>query len=70
MKPSLLRKADRMKKDRAPAPRVHIFWWELDETYDMVQARIRAKIASGEASESDRFITYTWTRPKGEGANG
>jgi hypothetical protein len=70
MKPSLLRKADRMTKDRTPEPRVHIFWWELDETYDMVEARIRAKIASGEASESDRFITYTWTRPKGDGAGG
>jgi hypothetical protein len=67
MKLSLLRKADRMAKDRAPAPRTHIFWWELDETRDMVRARIRACIASGEASENDRFVTFTWTRPEGDG---
>jgi hypothetical protein len=65
MKPSVVRKADRLAKERAPEPRMHIFWWELDETREMVQARIRAKIASGEASENDCFVTYTWTRPEG-----
>ena len=67
MKTSLVRKADRMEKDRAPEPRMHFFWWEEDETYDMVQARIRARITSGEASESDRFVTFTWRRPEGDG---
>jgi hypothetical protein len=67
MKPSVLRKADRVAKDRAPEPRMHFFWWEEDETRDMVQARIRAKIASGEASPNDRFVTFTWRRPEGDG---
>jgi hypothetical protein len=67
MKMSLVRLADRVEKDRAPEPRMHFFWWELDETYDMVEARIRARIASGEASENDRFVTFTWRRPEGEG---
>jgi hypothetical protein len=68
MKASVVRKADRIAKARAPKPRTHIFWWEQDETRDLVRARIRAKIASGEASRNDRFVTYTWTRPEGEGA--
>jgi len=70
MKPSVVRKADRMAKDRAPKPRMHFFWWELDETRDMIQARIRAKIASGEASENDRFVTFSWRRPEGDGPDG
>jgi hypothetical protein len=32
MKPSVVRKADRMAKDRAPKPRMRFFWWKLDET--------------------------------------
>ena len=67
MKPSMVRKADRIAKDRTPKPRMHFFWWELDETYDMVQARMRAKIASGEASENDRFVVFSWTRPEEDG---
>jgi len=69
MKTSLVRKADRVEKDRAPEPRMRFFWWDLDESYDMVQARIRASIASGEASPNDRFVTFTWRRPEGEGAH-
>jgi len=46
MKESLVRKVDRMLEDRAPEPRMRFVWWELDETYDMVEARIRARIAS------------------------
>jgi hypothetical protein len=70
MKASMVRKADRIAKDRAPKPRMHIFWWEQNETHAQVEARIRAKIASGEASETDQFVTFTWTRPEGEGSNG
>jgi hypothetical protein len=70
MKASLLRKADRVAKDRAPKPEMHYFWWDLDEPHEAVQARIRAKIASGRASETDCFVTFTWTRPEGEGAGG
>jgi hypothetical protein len=67
MKESLIRKADRMLEDRAPEPQMRFVWWDLDETYDMVEARIRARIASGEASENDEFVTFTWRRPEGEG---
>jgi hypothetical protein len=67
MKPSMLRKADRIAKDRALKPRMHFFWWGLDETCDMVQARVRAKIASGEASENDRFVTFSWRRSEDDG---
>jgi hypothetical protein len=67
MKESVVRKADRMLRERAPKPRMHFFWWELDETYEMVEARIRARIASGEASANDRFVTFTWRRPEEEG---
>jgi hypothetical protein len=35
---------------------------------DAVDARIRAKIAGGEANPHDRFVTFAWTRPEGEGA--
>jgi hypothetical protein len=66
MKSSAVRKAARMAKARAPQPRMHCFWWELDEAYDAVQARIRASIASGEASPNDRFVTFTWRRSEGE----
>jgi hypothetical protein len=67
MKSSSVRKAARMAKARAPKPRMHFFWWELDEPYEAVQARIRASIASGEASPNDRFVTFTWRRSEGEG---
>jgi hypothetical protein len=64
MKSSVIRKADRIAKGRAPKPRMHFFWWELDETRDMVRARIRARIASGAASPNDHFVTFTWSRPE------
>jgi len=67
MKASLARKAARMVRDRAPKPRMHFFWWELDETAAMVDARIDARIASGEASENDRFVVFSWTRPEEDG---
>ena len=68
MKASALRKADRIAKARAPKPRMHFFWWDLRETRAMVRARIRAKIASGEASPNDRFVIFSWTRSEGDGA--
>ncbi len=66
MKPSAIRKADRVAKARAPKPRMHFFWWEQNETKDMVQARIRAKIAGGQARRNDRFVIFTWRRPEDE----
>ena len=47
-----------MAKDRAPKPRMHFWWWGLDETYDMIQAGIRAGIASREASEAFARVFY------------
>jgi hypothetical protein len=70
MKASLLRKAARVEKDRAPKPEMRFLWWDLDEPYEAVEARIRAKIARGEASEHDCFVTFTWTRPERDGADG
>ena len=67
MKESLVRKVDRMLEDRAPEPRMRFFWWDLDETWEQLQARMRAKIASGEASETDGCVTFTWTRPRDGG---
>jgi hypothetical protein len=68
MKPSVVRKAHRIAEYRAPKPRMHFLWCEQDEPRDAVRARIRAMIASGEASPNDRLVTFTWTRPEGEGA--
>jgi hypothetical protein len=67
MKSSSVRNATRMAKARAPKPRWRFFWWG-DEPYEAVQARIRASIASGEASPHDRFVTFSWRRDEGEGA--
>jgi hypothetical protein len=64
MKASTLRKADRIAKARAPKSRMRFFWWELDETREQLDARIRASIASGETSPNDRIVTFTWTRPE------
>ena len=64
MKLSMVCKLDRLVKDRMPKPRLHYFWGHLHETDDMVQARIRAKIASGEASETDEFVIFSWRRPE------
>ena len=49
--------------------RIDLFWWNLDETYDKVQARMRATIASREASENDEFVTFTWRRAEGDGSD-
>jgi hypothetical protein len=64
MKASTLRKADRVAKNRAPKRRMRFFWWELNETREQLDARIRASIASGKTSPNDRIVTFTWTRPE------
>jgi hypothetical protein len=64
MKASTLRKADRIAKNLAAKPQMRFFWWELDETREQLDARIRASIASGETSPTDRIVTFTWTRPE------
>ena len=47
--------------------RTHIFFGDTHETADVVQARIRAKIASGQASPGNRFVTFFWRAPEGDG---
>jgi hypothetical protein len=69
MKPSVIRRAERIAREDAPTPRVRFFWWELDETREAVEARIRASIASGETSPNDRRFIFTWRRPKGDGTD-
>jgi hypothetical protein len=64
MKPSLVRKAEAIEQEQAPKPRMRFYWWDLDETRDMVEARIRDSIARGEASPNDRCIIFTWRRPE------
>ena len=68
MKSSMLRRTEQIAKARAPEPRMHFFWWHSHETRAMVRARIRATIASGEASRYDRFVIFSWTREDGERA--
>jgi len=36
------------------------------ETQEAVQARIRAKVARGDASPDDRFVTFFWKSPDGD----
>jgi hypothetical protein len=62
MKESFVRRLDRLERIYAVESRTHYFWWDLDETHDMVQARIRAMIASGEANQHDQFVTFRWKR--------
>jgi hypothetical protein len=66
MKASLVRTLSRLARIRAVESRTHYFWWDLDETHDVVQARIRAMIASGEANEHDEFVTFRWKRSPDE----
>jgi hypothetical protein len=42
------------------------FFPDPHETEDVVQARIRAKIASGQASPGDRFVIFFWRDPGGD----
>jgi hypothetical protein len=67
MKPSLQRRACCVERFRAARCRTDYLFQDMDETYDQVQARIGAKIASGEASPNDRFVTFYWRSPEGEG---
>jgi hypothetical protein len=45
---------------RAVPRRTHTFFGDPNETDEVVQARINAKIASGQASPGDRFVTFHW----------
>jgi hypothetical protein len=70
MKPSLIRKAELIAKESAPAPRVRFFWWDQEETREVAEARMRESIARGETSPNDRCYLFTWKRPEGEDPDG
>jgi hypothetical protein len=65
MKSSHVRQASRAEQVRASERRTHTFFQDEGETDDIVQARIRAKIARGDASPHDRFVTLFWQSPEG-----
>jgi hypothetical protein len=60
------RRFGRLQQAHAAQRRTHTFFQDPHETEDMVQARIRAKIASGQASPSDRFVIFFWRDPGGD----
>jgi hypothetical protein len=62
----LERRVCRVERAHVAERRTHTFFRDPHETADVVQARIRAKIASGQASPSDRFVTFFWRAPEGE----
>jgi hypothetical protein len=70
MKAAQIRELGRVAKVRAAKVRKHYIWWNLEETHDMLQARIRAMIDRGEAGENDEFITFTWTRSEDDNPGG
>jgi hypothetical protein len=60
MKPARDRRFCGVERLRAVPRRTHTFFGEPNETDEVVQARINAKIASGQASPGDRFVTFSW----------
>ena len=66
MKSSLVSKVDRTEQVRASGRRTHTFFRNPGETDEMVQARIRAQIARGDASPHDRFVIFCWKSPEGD----
>ena len=60
MKPSLERRVRCVERVRAAQCRTHYLFRGMDESHEQVQARIRGKIASGEASRSDQFVIFSW----------
>ena len=69
MRPSLARRVRGVERARAAHRQMRFIWQGTDETSAEVQARIRARIASGEASPTDEFVTFTWRSPANDGAD-
>jgi hypothetical protein len=61
---SVMRRIRHAERARAAERRTHTFFRDPGETQETVDARIREKIASGEASPSDRFVTFFWRDPE------
>ena len=66
MKSSLVRQVARAEQVRAGTRRTHTFFRNPGETPETVHAQIRDKIARGDASPHDRFITFFWKSPEGD----
>ncbi len=61
---SMERRVDGLERAHAAQCRTHYLFRGMDETRAQVQARIRAKIASGAASRTDQFIIFSWKSPE------
>ena len=59
--PAMNRRVDGVERKNARSGRIRCILRDIGETRDMVQARMRAKIASGEASEDDRHVCLAGT---------
>jgi hypothetical protein len=66
MRPSLERRISGMERILTGFRQTHYLFQGLEETYEDVQARIRAKIASGEAGPNDQFVIFRWRSPAAE----
>jgi hypothetical protein len=60
MRPALARRLGAMERILTGFRQTHYFFRGLNETHEDVQARIRARIASGEAGPNDRFVIFHW----------
>jgi hypothetical protein len=60
---SLQRRLARLEKLVAGHVRTHYVFQRLNETFEHLQARIRAMRASGEISRDDRIVTLFWLPP-------
>jgi hypothetical protein len=69
MRPSLVRRVRGVERARAAHRRMRFVWQGTDETSEEVEARVRAMIASGEASGTDEFVTFGWRSPANDGAD-
>jgi hypothetical protein len=66
MTPSLERRLRCVARARITQRRTHLIFRDPHETQDVAQARVRARIASGQASPGDRFVTFFWRAPQRE----
>ena len=69
MSASRERRLQGAEKLHAASRPIRCVWQDEDETFDQVQARISAMIASGKASRADRFVVFSWLPSEGERAD-
>jgi hypothetical protein len=67
MRQSLERRLGCVERVLAAHRRTHYLWRDDDVTDEAHKARIRAMKASGEAGPNDRFVTFRWRAPAGDG---